>query len=89
MQLTQAARSREIETLAKLRLDPYKQIWDFGYISSSDDEDDEDDESSSSSDSDSDSEEETKTRKDKKSKKTKEVKPDVVDLLIEKDKVLL
>jgi hypothetical protein len=64
-----------------LKNDPYKQIWDFAYISSSDEEDDED--SSSESDSDS-SDEEQKS----KVKKEKQVKPDVVDLLLEKDKPL-
>jgi hypothetical protein len=76
IQLTQAHLTRELKTLQKLKDDPYKQIWDFGYISSSDEEDDDD------SSSDSDSEEEKK-------KPPKEIKPDVVDLLIEADKTLL
>ena len=53
--------------MLKLKSDPYKQIWDFGYISSSDEED-EDDESSSDSDSDSASEHTVNKKNQKKEK---------------------
>ena len=67
LQIKQAELTRNLSTMLKLKSDPYKQIWDFGYISSSDEED-EDDESSSDSDSDSASEHTVNKKKQKKEK---------------------
>lgn len=85
--LKQAELTRELETLSKLKADPYKQIWDFGYISSSDDEDEDDESSESDDDSDSSDENDGVSKgQRKKQKKEKVVQPDVVDCLIDKDK---